>query len=283
MIDLHTHSNVSDGTLSPEELIIYAKGRGVKSIALTDHDTIKGLKEARETAIKNQIEFINGIEFSAELNKYSEELHIIGLFFDRDNVDFNKFCSKMIEYRLRRNEELLKFLNSSGIEINKEELLTENRYFENIGKPNFARVLVKKGYVKNEFEAFNKYLSNDKLKYSVKRVKFLDYEIIETIHKANGISILAHPDQIGIKDKEEFINFVRDLKDKGLDGIECYYTGYKKKDVKFYKSIAKKFNLLISGGSDFHGPNTRLNTELGKYGKNKFIPEKILDDIKSHF
>ncbi len=280
MIDLHTHSNVSDGILSPKDLILYAKSRGVKAIALTDHDTIKGLKEAREIAIENEIEFVNGIEFSAEFNKYSEELHIIGLFFDLNNEDFINFCSKMIEYRLARNNQLLNFLNEKGIDIKKEELLQDNPYFENIGKPNFARLLVKKGVAKNVFEAFNNYLSNEKLRNFVHRVKFKESEIIDVIHKARGIAILAHPDQLGINDKDELIAFIKDLKDKGLDGIEVYYTGYTKKDIKFYKNIAKKFNLLLSGGSDFHGPDTRLNVEIGKYGKNKPIPFSILDKMK---
>jgi len=266
--------------LSPSELIVYAKNKGVKALALTDHDTIKGLKEARESAIKNEIEFINGIEFSAELNKYREELHIIGLFIDINNKEFNDFCQKMAKKREERNEKLLKFLNDNGFDIKKEELLTENNYFENIGKPNFARLLVKKGYVKNEFEAFSKYLSNERLKDYVKRIKFMDYEIIEAIHKANGLAILAHPDQIGINDKDELIAFIKDLKDKDLDGIEAYYTNYKKKDIKFYKSIAKKFDLLVSGGSDFHGPHTRINTEIGRYGKNRIIPDEILEKIK---
>lgn len=280
MIDLHTHSNVSDGILTPKELILYAKSKGIKAISLTDHDTVKGLQDASDIACQNGIEFINGIEFSAEFNKYSEELHIIGLFIDITNDYFIKFCSKMVESRLDRNNKLLKFLNDKGIDIKKEELIEENPYFENIGKPNFARLLVKKKIAKNIFEAFNNYLSNEKLKNFVKRIKFKDNEIIKAIHKANGIAILAHPDQLGIQDNMELINFIKDLKDKGLDGIEVYYPGYKSKDIKFYKSIAKKFDLLLSGGSDFHGPNTRINVEIGKYGKNKFIPYSLLDKLK---
>jgi len=277
MIDLHCHSNASDGSLSPEELVMKAFDFGIASFALTDHDTISGLREAKSTAEKVGIELISGIEFSCDYD--GGELHILGLFIDETNPELLKVIKTLEEYRKERNEKLLELLTKQGIKINMDDLFCHNDRIENIGKPNFARALYKNGYVKNEFEAYSKYLSEANLK-SIERKKISDKEALDIIHTAGGLAVLAHPDQLGIKEHKLLINFISDLKEKGLDGIEIFYTGYKKNIIKRYKGIARKYSLLYSGGSDFHGESKYRRNKLGFYGEKKVIPQEILDKMK---
>ncbi|HNZ26429.1 MAG TPA: PHP domain-containing protein [Spirochaetota bacterium] len=277
MIDLHCHSSASDGSLTPEELVIKAYDSGISSLALTDHDTISGLSKAKTTARKVGIELISGIEFNCDCD--SGELHILGLFIDETNAELLKLIKKLEEYRKERNEKLIELLTKQGIKLDMDDLFCHNDRIENIGKPNFARALYKNGYAKNEFEAYSKYLSESNLK-SIERKKISDREALDIIHTAGGIAVLAHPDQLGIKDHKLLLSFISDLKEKGLDGIEIFYTGYKKNIIKRYKGIARKYSLLCSGGSDFHGESKYRNNKLGFYGEKKIIPKEILDKMK---
>jgi len=279
MLDLHCHSNTSDGLLSPQELMLKAKESGINYIALTDHDTVAGLNEARITAEKYGINLINGVEISCQIPK--GELHILGLFVNPLDENLNNMFKKLQNYRRERNEKFLTKLKEIGIDINMDELLEGNRKLENIGKPNFARYLEKKGIVKNSKDAYGKYLNDGGLA-SVSKEKIKSEDAISAIHGAGGIAVLAHPDQVKLFNFTEFNNFVIDLKNKGLDGIEVYYSNYNKKQIKFYKKIAQNHGLVISGGSDFHGVEKYRNAKLGFYGFKKKIPPELLGDIKNY-
>jgi 3',5'-nucleoside bisphosphate phosphatase len=277
MIDLHCHSSASDGVLSPERLMERAKSCGINYIALTDHDTVDGIKEAQEAGIRLGLNLIKGTELSCELT--GGELHMIGLFLDTGNAELNGLLGRLKKIRRTRNERLIEKFGSIGIDIDVNRLIEPGKSIENLGKPNFARYLYEKGYVKHEKEAYRIYLNKGALA-DVAKEKIRDAEAIETIHKSGGIAVLAHPDQTNIFNFTDFKHFIEDLKSKGLDGMEVYYTNYNRKQIKFYKRIADNFNLLVSGGSDFHSP--ALNAILGHYGKKNMIPPELVGKMKDY-
>jgi len=277
IIDLHTHTNCSDGTLSPTELIQYAKVKNLSAIAITDHDTIEGLEEGAKEAAKHGIEFINGIEFGTTVNR--KEFHILGLMFDRYSQIFKNFSINIQEEREERNIKISKLLQAEGVNIEYSELLSLVMSKKNvITRGHFAKLLVAKGYAKNIDYAFFKYLSEGSKAY-VPRNKFDAKRIIEIIHDSGGIAILAHPNRYGLdlnKMEEVIVNF----KNLGIDGIEAIYSSHNEQTEKFFKSIAVKYNLKISGGTDFHGAN-KPNIDLGYGFGNLQIPIKILEDLKA--
>ncbi len=279
MIDLHCHSTASDGALSPNNLVQLAHNNGVSVLALTDHDTIDGIAEASVTAAGLGMRLIPGTELSCEFG--ANELHIVGLFLDTSNAELLAFFNKLKTFRLDRNIALLSSLQQQGIPITVEELCVNGKQLDSVGRPNFARILTAKGYAKNVFEAFDKYLSN-KAAQTVKRVKITDAEAIDMIHKAGGLAILAHPDQTGLKTHQELACLVSDLKSKGLDGMEVYYNGDKRARIKDYKRIARQYDLLVSGGSDFHSFDKGTRSNIGFYNIGKPIPDEILTMIDNY-
>ena len=271
-IDLHTHSTCSDGSFTPKELIKHADEIGLYAIALTDHDNIDGLYEAMEEAKKSDVKFIPGIELSCD---FQSELHIVGLNIDINNKYLNEKCDKFKKDRITRNEHTIKRLNDVGLDITLEEAF---KYCPGtaLGRAHIAKVLVDKGYADSVKDAFKKYLGKGKPGYS-NELRISSYEAIDIIKKAGGVSILAHCHYLGLSD-DEFVAFVKDLKDHGLDGLEGYYTEYTEEQSSFYIETAKKLGLKISGGTDFHGtmkPTINLGTGFG----NLKIPKEILEDI----
>ncbi len=276
MVDFHTHTTCSDGTLKPTELIKKAKIDGLKVIAITDHDNIAAIELAKESSKNDNITLIPGIEISSKFNEL--EIHIVGLFIDITNEELLEFIKKISSYRLERNVEMIKrYEEYFSKKVNMEELLGEKK-LENIGKLDFARYMAKSGDIKSEYAAFRFYFSKD-CPLFIEKECVSPSEAIGKIHKANGFAILAHPNQVEVKDKSELLEIIKVLKEGGLDGIEVYYTNHKKKDVKYYKKIARDFGLVISGGSDFHYEVKGNGPKLGHYGKNKKIPSEILDDF----
>lgn len=274
MIDLHSHSTFSDGTLSPSELIYLAKETGVNAIALTDHDTISGLKIAKETADKIGVELINGIEISAYYNE--TELHILGLFLDLNNETLLKELKVLEETREKRNIQLVENLKTLNFDIS-YDYVKSTAVSNLITKAHFARALLEKGYISSIQEGFDIYLGENKLA-DVKR-ELPDFKkAIEIINKSGGKSILAHPYSYGLSE-EDIEEVVKNLKNAGLQGIECYYSTHTKEQEEFLLNLATKYSLKISGGSDFHGDN-RPNTFLGKGKGNLNISYEILKNLK---
>lgn len=273
-IDLHVHSTYSDGTYTPAELVDYAIEKGLKAIALTDHDTVDGLDELIEYAKDKPIEVIPGIEYSTEYN--GRDVHIVGLFIDYKAPVFLEYLARFKQSRTDRNYKLCANLQGAGLDITYEALLEA---FPNavITRAHYASFLMDKGYVKSRNEAFDRYLG-DYTPYFVHREKITPEEVIEVTLKAGGIPILAHPTLYKLGNEQLDI-LVSRLKSAGLMGIESAYSTYSASEQRQMKELAKKYHLLLSGGSDFHGENKPgLDLAVG-YGK-LYVHEEILVKLK---
>lgn len=275
IIDLHTHSTESDGTFTPEELICEAKKAGLSAIALTDHDTLSGIPKARACAQNYGIEFIPGVELSTTYKE--QEIHIVGLFLNENDPTL---CQKLAEFRKcrdERNVKMVEALQKEGFSITMEELFAENPDCV-ITRANIARFLLNRGEISSINEAFRKYIG-DGCKCYVGRFKVSPMEAVSLIKNAGGLAVLAHPILYHMKSKE-LKQLISTLKEAGLDGIEALYSTYTTSDEQQIKRLAKEFNLLISGGSDFHGQN-KPHIHLGTGTGHLYIPYSVLDAMKS--
>lgn len=273
MIDLHTHTKASDGEFTPQELIDLAIGKNIKALAITDHDTVDGIEAAVEYAKDKEIILIPGIELEAKVEK--GQMHILGLFIDHNNKEFKNKLNDIREYRNSRNNKFIEEFNKMGFEISLEELIKESSG-TTIGKPHFARIFLRKGYVKTKDEMFDKYFNQEPFN-KFKKTIYTPEEVITMIKKVNGIAILAHPQSLKLEDNE-LIEKIKELKEYGLDGIECYHTKQTGDEMIKFKKIAEEHNLLITKGSDFHGPIIKPETQLGT-GKDNNIVSKYEDKI----
>lgn len=273
-VDLHVHSDKSDGSMSPATLTAYAAEKGLRAFALTDHDTIDGLAEAMEAAKQfPDLEVIPGIEFSTEYK--GRDIHIVGLYIRYDDPEFLQYLKDFQDSRTRRNEKMCNNLAAAGIDISFAKLQAE---FPDsvITRAHYARYLLDHGYVGSLKEAFDRYVG-DHSKYFVPREKVTPVQAVQLILRAGGIPILAHPVLYRMSDAalEELVS---QLKDAGLIGMECIYSTYSSAEERDMKRLADKYGLTYSGGSDFHGkakPGLDLATGFGKL----FVPETILDDL----
>ena len=274
-IDLHTHTTFSDGTFTPTELINYAAKKDIKVIAITDHDNFDGVSEAVSQGKINNIEVINGIEMSTDFEK--KEIHIVGLFIDINNKNFNSELKFLKEKRKKRNELAIEKLQKLNIDINYDELesLSSTKI---ITRAHFAKLLIKKGYIKTVKECFDIYMGENCPAY-VKREVIPPKETIALINDAGGTAVLAHPLLYKLTD-DKLNEMIAYLKSIGLKGIECLYSTHTKEETEYLISIAKKHNLKISGGSDFHGSN-KPNIDLGTGCGNLYIPYEIFENLKT--
>lgn len=283
MIDLHVHSTRSDGTYTPCELVDYAIEKGLDAFALTDHDTVAGLDEAMEYAaaasteagVKCIPEVIPGIEFSTEYQ--GRDIHIVGLYIDYKNEAFAQYLQSFIDSRTLRNQKMCSLLAEAGIDISYERLLEE---FPNsvITRAHYAKYMLTHGYIKSIKEAFERYIG-DNCPYFVPREKVTPAQAVELILRAGGVPILAHPVLYHLSNAR-LEELVAELKNVGLMGLEAIYSTYCVAEERQMRMLAKKYGLLISGGSDFHGSN-KPGLDMGTgYGK-LYIPNQVLDDIKA--
>ena len=277
MIDLHVHSTCSDGTLSPTELVDYAIQKGLSAFALTDHDCVEGLDTILSYAksLPNAPEIIPGIELSTDEN--GQEVHMVGLFIDHHNPEFNQYLQEFIESRTTRNKKMCHLLQEHGMNITYEELEAE---FPGavLTRAHYAKLLLKHGYVKSIKEAFERFLG-DHCPCYVSREKITPVMAIDLIKKAGGLAILAHPILYHMSDAR-LDALVQKLKEAGLTGIEAIYSTYSPAEERQIRKLATKYNLLLSGGSDFHGEN-KPGLDLGTgYGK-LYVPEEVLTKLKT--
>lgn len=272
-VDLHTHSNCSDGSMSPSELVIHAAEKRLAAIALTDHDTVDGIKEAVATGKKYGIEVVPAIEFSAK----SETLtHILGYYIDEDNTSLRSVLTEIVDLRRERNVMTAKLLQELGFDVTLEEAAAIAPGGI-IGRAHYAKLLMDKGYTSSVKESFDKYLAADKPAYFTNQ-KLEARRIIETVHAAGGVAFLAHPHQMKLGDKLE--DYVKELVSYGLDGIEGYYSEYDEIMQKEYQSLAARYGLALSGGTDFHGemkPHISIGTGIDG---NVCVPYGVLENIK---
>lgn len=274
MIDLHTHSTASDGTFSPSELIHLAKREGLKALALTDHDTTKGLPEAYEAAREEGIPFLCGVEISVKFNG-TGHFHLLGYFLSPELPPLEETLKALQEARKRRNELMIEKLRALGVEITLTEL--EEIAKGEIGRPHFARLLVEKGYVRTPDEAFEKYLRKGAPAY-VPKALLEPKEAIERILQAKGIPVLAHPITLKLT-PTELSNYLRELKELGLRGVEAYYSEHNRDFTNFLLNETQRLGLLLTGGSDFHGAN-KPDIRLGRGFGNLRVPDECFVNLK---
>lgn len=274
LIDLHTHSLKSDGSMTPAEVVREAKRAGLAAIALSDHDTVDGIREAVAEGEKIGVEVIPAIEFSVQSKT---ETHILGYFIDIENPDLFKTLKEVVDLRIERNYVTCQRLNELGFDITIEEVraLAPNNF---VGRAHFARVLMDKGYTKSVKEGFDLYMTSGKYAYCEKQ-RLTARDAVELIGKCGGISFLAHPHLTKLGD-DELKEFLKELKGFGLSGLEGYYTDYTPEMQEKYQAMAKELGLLISGGTDFHAamkPHISIGTGLG----NMKIPYSVLEAMKA--
>lgn len=272
LIDLHTHSTASDGSMTPRELVRYAAKKGLSAIAITDHDTVEGLSDAIDEAGKIGIEVIPGLEIGVD---FMPEMHILGYFINGNYSSIEEILVRLIENRDQRNPKIIKKLNKMGFNITMEEV-EEAANGLVVGRPHIAQVLMNKGYIKNVSEAFDKYLGSGKPAY-YKKDRLTPEEGINEIIKAGGIPMLAHPIYLGLN-LSQLDELLGTLVSIGLKGIEAYYTGNTKDDTGNLLRLAIKHNLLVTGGSDFHGsfkPDIDIGIGLGNLNIHYEVLEKL--------
>lgn len=274
-IDLHVHSTCSDGTFTPAGLVSYAVQKGLAAIALTDHDTVEGLEEASTAAVGTRLELVPGIEFSTEYKE--RDIHILGLDIQPKQTDFAKHLKAFQESRDARNEEMtLRLQNLEHIPITMEAL--RSAYGDAVlTRAHFGRWLFEHGYVRSIREAFSRYIGDD-CPCFVPRKRTDPRQAIALIRNAGGIPILAHPLLYHLTDTE-LEELVRYLKEAGLQGIEAIYSSNTGLDESSMRRLARKMNLKISGGSDFHGKNKPL-LDLGSGKGNLKIPYEVLEQLR---
>ena len=273
-IDLHTHSKVSDGSMTPAELIRHAKAADLRAVALTDHDTIGGLAEARAAAAEVGIEFVPGVELACWQDK--TELHIVGLFIDDAQPAFREAMEEMQRIREARNQKMVDLMAAAGVDITMAKL-REQEGEGVLTRANFGRYLLNAGFVTSINEAFSRYLDNGRPFY-IPRTTITPARAISLIKEAGGIPILAHPliYKIG---KETLEKYVAILKDLGLEGIEVAYSTNSPADDLYSMRLANRFGLKYSGGSDFHGsykPHIQIGTGRGRL----VVPYDYLEKLK---
>lgn len=274
--DLHVHTSFSDGKLTPEELVAAAKAAGLNYIAITDHDTVEGIGHLYENGFypSRGIHIIPGIEFSA--HHPTQEIHILGYNIDIYHRTLADKLNEVTEARWTRFSEMVEKLQELGYDINETDVLTLAGASRSISRSHIARVLVKKGHFSSVREAFNAVLEKGKSCY-VPHYRLEADEIIDIIKQAGGIPVLAHPKLI--HDDE----IVESLCQKGIEGIEVFYPRHDDVDVEHYMAMAERYNLMVTGGSDFHGFPTRYPAELGvftvedRWAKQIFRPERAFE------
>ena len=272
-IDLHIHSTTSDGTMNPSELVLYAHKKGLKAIAITDHDTIEGIEQALAAGGRVGMEVIPGIELSVKYGIHN--VHLLGYLFDYRHKELHVALEQLQAGRMERNKKILAKLGRLGCPLHLHEL-EESAGSGQTGRPHIARLMVEKGYVQSMDEAFVKYLGQEGLAYTSRFIYQVE-EAIDLIQQAGGIAVLAHPLQLD-KSVDDLDHAVRQLCTMGLDGIEVYYPSHSRSFRKRLIALAEKYGLLMTGGSDYHG-SIRPGTSLAG-GKNVSVPAKLLVDMK---
>ena len=280
LIDLHSHTTYSDGELTPQELIYLAIDSNIGMLAITDHDTLNGVKNINREDKKikeSKIQIIDGIELTAYVEKGL--MHILGINIDKNNKELNEQMDRLRNNSISRMKSYLEQMKKDyEIEFKEEDITELLNSSHNIGRPDLAKLCIKYGYVKSVKEAFDKYLVDVYNKTKTTSNRLLYKECIELINKANGIPVLAHPKSLELEEQELDL-LLRDMIECGLKGIEVYHSSHSNEERELFLKLANKYNLLISGGSDYHGPITKPHISLGT-GENNNLNIKELSLVK---
>jgi predicted metal-dependent phosphoesterase TrpH len=278
-IDLHIHSNASDGTLSPIEILRLARQLNLGAIAITDHDTLAGVKDALAHGIPPALKFLTGVEISVlppPSFSYLGSFHVLGYAIDPDNTLLNHTLGELQQARKNRNPRILTILNELGVNITLTQVQKEAGESQ-LGRPHIARLMIKKGYVKTINEAFDSYLSQGKPAY-VDKYRLDCAKAIEIILSAGGVPVLAHPFLIQTQNDKILEDLVVTLMEMGLKGLEVYYPEHSPEKTAHYTEIAKRHGLLATGGSDFHG-SLKPEIKMGSGKGNLSIPYAIYEKL----
>lgn len=266
-VDLHLHSTVSDGQFTPTELVQMCWAKGLAVVALTDHDTTDGVQEAISAAEKLETEFVvvPGVEISTDApGQY--EIHILGYHIDLEDAALQQQLATMRESRLNRARAIWERLDRLGYSVSWERVLAFASD-GSVGRPHIAQALVEAGFADSIQDAFQRYIGRSGQAY-VPRPKLRPQEAIQLIHDAGGVSVLAHPNHV--------IEHIPELVKAGLMGLEVYYSGYPDVEVEFLKRLAEKHGLIVTGGSDFHGPDIMEYAELGGV----YVPWDVVEALQ---
>jgi predicted metal-dependent phosphoesterase TrpH len=269
LVDLHTHSTASDGLYSPTELFQRAADAGLRTVALTDHDSTNGLEEAAEAARRHDIEFIPGIELNTDI--HGGEVHVLGYFPEYTRPEFQSVLQILRNARVDRGRRMVELLNEQGVHIRWERVREIAQ--GSVGRPHVAKALLEAGYVKSIPEAFDKYIGSDSAAY-VPRYKLTPQDAIRLIASANGVPVMAHP--ITLPGLAELRNWLPELHDAGLVGMEVYYGPYAPEEVQELKVFADEYHLIATGGSDYHGPGIHPTPLGGRY-----VPYEAVERLKA--
>ncbi len=277
MIDLHTHSRASDGSLSPGDLVAHAASAGITVLALTDHDTIDGLAEAAAAAPAAGIRFIPGIE--VDIDWKPGEFHLLGYGVGNAGQALRDGMSALIGDRGRRNAEIVDLMRSDGLDIDMAavEAIAGGG---TVGRPHFARLLVERKYAKNVQQAFDRYLGMGRPYYIGRKSLSLE-TAIAAILECKGVPVLAHPMSLYLS-RPRLTALLADFKDKGIAGIEAWHPGARVAECEFLEKLALSLGLFVTAGSDFHGA-ARPDRKIGHTAGSKKIEDRYFEDGLARF
>ena len=276
VVDLHTHSTASDGSETPSALVEMAASLGLSHLALTDHDTLEGIGEAKAAAEWTEVELIPGTELSLD---YDGGMHLVVLWLDPGDGPLQDRLTALQAGRNQRNAAIVDLLVALGLPVSHEEV-AEEAGWGSVGRPHIAAVMMRKGYVSSVAEAFDLWLGAGKPAYST-RPRLAPEEAISLAVSSGGVPILAHPHTLGVNRADEMAGLLTRLRSAGLVGLEAFCSGYRRHEREGYADLARRFGLVASGGSDFHGtykPGLKLGVGYGDLE----VPESVVDQLRSH-
>ncbi len=252
-VDLHLHTNHSDGFYPPAELVRKAKDAGLDCIGISDHDSLSGFEEAALEGNKIGIEVIPGVEISSDVK--DKEIHVLGYFVEPGNSELERYLNFFREERIKRAEQIVIKINNLGMPLNINDVLDIAKNSA-VGRPHIAQAMLERGFINSYYEAFNKYIGNDGPAYE-KKVHVSPKSAFKIINDAGGLSFIAHPGYM-------HENLLKELIEAGVDGIEVFHPSHSNQQIKFYKGIVSEYFLLEAGGSDFHGGKREDEKNLGR-------------------
>ncbi len=281
-IDLHIHTTASDGTFTPEQVISHAHQLKLKAIAITDHDTVAGSKEALRNGIPPSLGFLTGVEISSTPPPFypaSGSFHQMGYSIRLDDPKLNQTPENLQQARKNRNPAIISRLNELGISITLDEVRKEAGEGQ-LGRPHIAQLMVKKRVVASIDAAFDQFLGTGKPAY-VDKQRIECFKAIEIILAAGGVPVLAHPGLLDFKEENQLEELIGRLKKAGIQGVEVYYSGHTPDQSRLFAELAKRHDLLMTGGSDFHGA-IQPEIEMGSGQGDLIVPFELFEKLIQH-
>lgn len=278
-IDLHIHSNASDGSLSPLQIIALAQKLGVLAISITDHDTIDGVKDLFGHGIPAEIKILSGVELSARPPAgyvCPGSFHILGYGIDLEDPALHETLEELQRVRKNRNPQIIARLQTLGMDITMHDVL-EIAGNGQLGRPHIAQVMVQKGYADSIDGAFDGFLGKGQPAY-VDKFRLESRQAIDRIRNAGGVAVLAHPYLLEAESDQALEELIITLKQLGLEGLEAYYPGHSYEQVAFYRQLAESHGLVITGGTDYHGnlnPEIQIGSGTGRF----YVPYRVYETL----